>query len=147
MQHLPLALGCCLKLFCLQQWWFCVSAGLALFCTGLQHTKHVYDAMQGFSLEQAALTDTALYDCQNTQSNTQSSSPEQGKRCHLMHAYRKCIWLWTCTKCLVGSGIVQVLCSYSLFVQHHPCGSILDHKCSASFVYAGIISDVTDVFG
>ncbi|KAL0047501.1 hypothetical protein WJX82_005010 [Trebouxia sp. C0006] len=39
------------------------------------------DPLKGFSLEQAALTGTALYDCQNTQSNTQSSSPEQDGGC------------------------------------------------------------------
>nr|QOL01235.1 putative extracellular protein TR9_042 [Trebouxia lynnae] len=36
------------------------------------------DPLMGFSLDQAALTGTALYDCQNTQNNTEGSSPEQG---------------------------------------------------------------------
>ena len=47
------------------------------------HTQHVVGAMQGFGLEQAAMTGTSLYDCMNTQSNP----PEQdGNLTYLVQA-------------------------------------------------------------
>ena len=48
------------------------------------YNEHVFDAVQGFGLDMAAMTGTTLYDCMNPQSNPPE---QQGSLFYVVQAF------------------------------------------------------------